>query len=256
MLKIMSLDLNGYDNPTAPWPVRQGLVREMILDAVPDVVALQGVEKDPSLYDGVDQADQLGGLLPEYKTVIFRPALFANSGVTEGLAFLGRIEIEYTDHLPIREILGEAHVYPRLVLHACFSFPHTQFHLYNVFFPRDPLHSLQNLRDLMTFIKLYSGPALLLGDLNMNPDDEALRLLKEEGWIDLWPEFYPEENGMTYYEAGQPVGRFDYAWANPELRPYVEGMKILNGTQEETNVKSADHAGLLVSLNLQTQANQ
>ncbi len=75
MLRIMSLNLQAYQSDIRPWPERREVITEMIAEASPEIVALQNVGKNPDAFQGEDQATQLSGLLPEYKTVIFRPGM-------------------------------------------------------------------------------------------------------------------------------------------------------------------------------------
>ncbi len=168
------------------------------------------------------------------------------------MGVLACVDIDETDHFPIRETPGQEELYQCLILHARFTFPQTIFNLYNVYFARHSMNPIRNVRDLMAFTKFNSGPSLLLGALNMDPDNNAFQMLRDDGWIDLWPEFHPEDQGLTYYQGPQAVSRADYAWVNPELRPYVEGIDLL--MQNHEKVMPSDHASLLVSLDLHTKA--
>jgi endonuclease/exonuclease/phosphatase family metal-dependent hydrolase len=88
MIRIMSLNINYYGDGFDPWQRRIGLVKEAVLAASPDILALQAVRQEPARYAGIHQARQLASLLPDYQTVVFQPADPQPDGSVNGSSIL------------------------------------------------------------------------------------------------------------------------------------------------------------------------
>jgi exonuclease III len=89
---------------------------------------------------------------------------------------------------------------------------------------------------------------MLVGDLNITPESGLLEPFAAGGWIDVWSDLRPREDGFTFLEDGRLAKRIDYVWVNRELRPHVEGIGIVADSKHETGAKASDHVGLQVSV--------
>jgi endonuclease/exonuclease/phosphatase family metal-dependent hydrolase len=72
----------------------------------------------------------------------------------------------------------------------------------------------------------------------------AVDMVAEAGWIDLFREIRPTEEGYTF-PARLPVVRYDYAFANAALRPRVADIQVL---RDEALPDLSDHLPLLITL--------
>jgi endonuclease/exonuclease/phosphatase family metal-dependent hydrolase len=250
MIKIMTLNINSYGTRQGPWPVRIGLIREVVEDACPDVIALQSVRREPGQFQGEDQAEQLASLFNRYPNVYFQPAVVFPDGAEEGSAILSRLPIVERDYRHLSLLPGLEDNLPRVFVHAQLRLASGWLHLFNAYFSWVSKQAANNVREALDDMEGISGPALLLGDLNTPPFDPALEPLRQKGWTDIWAELYPEDDGFTFFEADGLVKRSDYAWANPDLKPRVRGVKIVAGEVEGISARPSDHAGLLISLDL------
>jgi endonuclease/exonuclease/phosphatase family metal-dependent hydrolase len=250
MIKIMTLNINSYSTRQGPWPVRIGLIREVVEDACPDIIALQSVRKEPGQFQGEDQAEQLASLFNRYPNVYFQSAMVFPDGAEEGSAILSRLPIIERDYRHLTLLPGQEDNIQRVFLHAQIRLASGWLHLFNANFSWTPKQAAKNVREALDDMEGISGPALLVGDMNTVPFDPALEPLRKKGWKDIWADLYPEDDGFTFFEAGGLVKRIDYAWGNPDLMPRVRGIKIVAGEVEGISARPSDHAGLLISLDL------
>ena len=250
MLKVMTLNLNYYVARHGPWDVRREIIREAIQAAAPDIIALQAVREDPQVVRGLDQASQLRQALPEYKHIVFHSAMEFEDGSVGGSAFLSRLRIAEADHIELTLLPGLEDNNRRELMHARFDLPEGPLHLFNAYLSWVEKQTRYNLREILPYLRMFKGPALLLGDMNTPAGTDILKPLEEAGWVDLWSKLRPDEPGYTF-EAGEPKIRIDYAWANPDLAPKAAGIDLIANTQDERGARPSDHYGLLVSLNIE-----
>lgn len=250
MIKILTLNVNTYSTSCGPWPVRIGLIRELLENTCPDVIALQAVRREPGQYQGEDQAEQISSLTNLYRDIYFQPAMCFPGDVVEGDAILSRLSIIERDYRNLSLLEDEEDNLQRVIQHAQLKLDAGWLHLFNTELSWSRKQAAVQMREILEEIGDISGPALLAGDFNLNPEDTALEPLREHGWVDLWSQFYPRQDGFTFFESGEMVKRIDYAWANAELLPRVLGIKIVADESAGLDVRPSDHAGLLVSMDL------
>lgn len=249
MLSILTLNINYYVDKHGPWSVRKELIREAIQKTDADIVALQAVRQDPQVSSGVDQARQFSEMLLDYKDVIFQPAVYFPDGSAEGSAILSRLPIAKEDYLELSQRPNLEDTNQRMVLHARFDLSDGPFHLFNAHFSWVEEQTRDNLKETIPFINAFSGPAVLVGDLNTPSGSPLLRQLTEAGWTDVWEHLHPGAEGYTF-EANDPSIRIDYVFVNQELKAKVRSIEIVSNVQEKPKVRLSDHLGLRVVLDL------
>jgi len=251
MFKVMTLNVNAYFERQAPWPVRLGLIREVIENACPDILALQAVRQDPALFQGEDQAAQLANLFPVYEHVYFQPAMFFADGSTEGSAFISRTPFSKKDHLPLplRPSLDDN--MQHALLHVELDLDTGRIHLYNAYVSWVPEQARENMAQILSYVQSHQGAALMVGDFNNPPDSDIFIELRQAGWSDMWMDMYPSEDGFTFFEGGNLVKRIDYAWANQVMKAKVRGIRIVAGEDASIYARPSDHEGLLITCALQ-----
>lgn len=198
MLKVMTLNINYYGMKHGPWSVRKGLIQKAIQDTNPDIIALQAVQKDPAIDDGIDQAAQLAELLPEYKYVIFQAAMIDKNGSSKGSAFLSRLKFAKIDYLNLSLYQGLEDTDRRIVLKIVLDSSAGPFHLFNAHFSWVYRQALDNLHEALPYINSFAGNALFVGDLNMTPDTGVINQLGNGGWTDVWSRLCSEDAGYTF----------------------------------------------------------
>ncbi len=252
MLKVMTLNLNYYGIKYGLWPVRRELIRQVIETAKPDIIALQAVESDPAVANGLDQATQLAHLIPEYHYVLFQPAQRTPTGGAQGSAFLARIRIADSTYQPLTKNSSPDDPNRRVLLAGTFDLATGPIHVFNAYFSWSTEQARANIAEAISFINSFDGRALLVGDFNNTSETEPMQSFKAAGWTDVWANLQPGENGLTF-EAGNPTIRIDYAWVNHELKPYVRAIEIIANQKDASGAQPSDHFGLLVTLDLKVQ---
>jgi len=247
MLKIMTLNLNYTVSKHGSWDLRKELIKEVIKEASPDIIAFQAVSKDPGYAQGKDQANQFKELLPIYKYHFFQPAEIKGNGTQEGSAILSRIPIAEKNFLQLKVLKTEDH-FQRVLLRARFDLADGPLYLFNGHFSWVREQAELNIKEALPYISRFNGKAILVGDLNTAPDSLLFHPMKEAGWKDVWGELKSNDEGFTF-ESNKPFTRIDYAWVNPELMKSVQSIDLLHKEQEE-KIRLSDHKGLLVTLDL------
>ncbi len=248
MLKVLTLNLNGYVEKHGPWSQRCHLISDVIRTASPDILAFQAVRRDPAHHDGQNQAAALVDGLDGYTQILFQPAMEHPDGSETGMAIISRLPAsEVEEHklslIPVMEDDSQ-----RVVLKARFDLPGGPFYLFNAHFSWVEEQLKDNVADTRSFMSPVTGPALLVGDLNAPAGKGLLEPFRQAGWVDAWEKLRGSEQGYTF-EAGNPSMRIDYAWANPALAPRLGSIDVVGDRRGPAGEHMSDHLGLLVSLN-------
>lgn len=249
-LTIMTMNINYTGDRFGPWDVRRGLIREVIQENRPDIVAFQAVRKDPRVEQGLDQAEQMARFMPEYQATWFEPAVRLSGGVEDGSAFFSRLPIVQKDHLALSLRSGQEDDNQRVVLHAQFEMPGGPLHIFNAHFSWVPEQAQDNVRETMDWMDQFQGQRLLVGDLNTPPVSNAFAPFRQAGWNDVWLLLHPDENGFTFFETGQMVKRIDYFWVDQSLKSRVEAVKIVADQESALQARPSDHAGLVATFSV------
>jgi endonuclease/exonuclease/phosphatase family metal-dependent hydrolase len=245
MLKVMTLNLNYDIARHGPWPARRDLIAAAIGAADADVVALQAVRRDPETEAGLDQAAQLARLLPEYQYVYFQTAEPDDGGPAKGSAFLSRLPLAQTDCLGLYLRPGLEDMNHRALLRVQVDVDGRPWQIFNAHYSWVVPQTRDNLGESLPYLESFSGPALLVGDMNTLPDSDVWEPLRAAGWQDVWAKLCPEQPGYTF-ESDRPYMRIDYAWANPAAAQHVQAIDVV--AREADGVRLSDHLGLVITL--------
>jgi endonuclease/exonuclease/phosphatase family metal-dependent hydrolase len=245
MLSIMTLNVNFYNEKHGPWETRRQLIKEAVIEARPDIIALQAVMKDPDRENGVDQASQLASEMPEFQQVHYQPAVKHANGIEEGSAILSKYYFDEVSCRSFSSKKGAEDPARRIILHARYNFPLGPFHLFNAHFSWVEEQARQNLEETLAYMERYSGRRVLVGDMNNPPETDVIKNLAESGWHDAWA-VNGSDNGYTF-EADAPSKRIDYIWLQDDLVKTIGSTRIVKPAGE---AQFSDHLGLLTELML------
>lgn len=251
MLKVLTLNINGYGTKYGPWEVRREMIQESIQRAEPDIVAMQAVQQDPAIEGGLDSAEQLSRRLPAYRYTHYQPAMNFPDGSMSGSAFLSRLPIAEIGELPLTLLPDLDDANRRVLVHARFDLPGESVHVFNGHFSWVAEQTELTLEEVFPYIRSFHGPAMLVGDLNTPSDSSLLERFRAAGLTDVWEMLHPEEPGYTF-ESNEPSIRIDYCWVNAALKPYASEIEIVANEQNQSGARPSDHLGLLVAFNLDT----
>jgi endonuclease/exonuclease/phosphatase family metal-dependent hydrolase len=192
------------------------------------VVGLQEVHA-PALGDSTGQAGELAALAGGYKAW-FAPGRIAASGACEGVALLCREDIEVLDHSVEALTLDRDDPFEgasqRVVLRAAIRRGAAIIDVLVTHLSLSRAARLRTVRELLAFAarerrRSGSAGALLMGDFNALPGEEAIGFLRSDaadaGWLDAWSHLHPRAPGGTW-PAGFPIRRIDYVFAQPKDR--------------------------------------
>jgi len=245
---IQVMTYNVWHTQPAPWAVEHkkskrkvwykkrlkhlaGIVRE----SMPDIVGFQEVRYDASFFRS--QARQLADLLPEYQFV-YQPAMLQFDinrywdWEDEGVAIFSRHPIIATDYILLSQDLNDPlDDHQRICLHAVVDVPNTgMVDVYVTHLSLSVTARERSVQEILEFASRGQGRAqFLLGDLNAEPHESAVRLLQNYEFADghkfqdLWLQLHqePKPNSTDPWErqyaltfpSCAPVKRIDYAFA-------------------------------------------
>ncbi len=252
MLKVMTLNLNYYGIKHGLWLVRRELIRQTIEAAQPDIIALQAVEADPAVANGLDQATQLAQLLPAYHYVLFQPAQRTPTGGAQGSALLARIRIADSPYISLTKIPNLDDTNSRILLVGAFDLATGPFYVFNAYFSWVTEQARANIAEAVPFINSFDERGVLVGDFNNTPNTDVTEPFKQAGWTDVWAELHSNDNGFTF-ESDNPTMRIDYAWSNHILKRYMSGIEITANQKDANGAQPSDHFGLVATFDLKVQ---
>lgn len=246
MRKVMTLNINYYEEKHGSWSARRELILDQIRSTAPDLITLQAVKKDPNLFEGDDQATQLARM-SGYPYTIYQPAVEYQDGSSAGSGILARYPLLEKDFIKLSLIPNTEDTNQRVLMSCLCNAPPLRLRIFNAHFSWVPEQASENIREAYRYIHSFPDPFLLLGDLNTPPASNLFDVFRDAGMIDVWEQLCPQENGFTF-EADQPGMRIDYAWASPSLKIQLKSIQILDNELSTRSARLSDHMGLLVEL--------
>ena len=214
-----------------------------------DLVAFQEVDvrfRDRSKFE--DQADRLGKLLGGQ--VAFGGNLVEGNG-QYGVALVSRFPIVASRNHPLPRSAGREKAEPRGLLETTVDARGVQLRVYVTHLAHDSKEDRRLQVDAVrAIVAAGTGPAILMGDLNMRPDDESfVGLLAPVAGrsspllVDTWVRA-GSGAGETIDLGGKRPGRIDYVLATPDIAPGFAHARV------DAATKASDHQPVLVELNL------
>jgi endonuclease/exonuclease/phosphatase family metal-dependent hydrolase len=246
MLKLMTLNINYYIEKYGPWKARRGLILDQIHESGPDLITLQAVKKERNLFDGEDQATQIARNAG-YPHTVFQPAVEAENGNAEGSAILSKYPPIEMDYLKLSLLPDIEDTNRRVLMNCLFNIPAMKLRIFNAHFSWVPEQATDNIQEALAYIRSFSEPFLLSGDLNTSPDSDLFDPFREAGMIDVWAELCLENSGFTF-ESDNPRMRIDYIWASSDLKNRLESIQVVGNRISPIGQRISDHLGLLVTV--------
>jgi endonuclease/exonuclease/phosphatase family metal-dependent hydrolase len=240
-IKILVLNMHAGKD-AAGTPNLDG-IRALVLQASPDLVLLQEVDRGTARSGKVDQVTVLGDAT-RYDTA-FAPSLSAYDGGEYGIAVLSRGGIGYhlTVPLPVSPVetrAGGSHE-PRVALLVFAQVRGSSWRLIDTHLdPADGPARAQESAQLADLARQQlAGTTNLVagGDLNVTPDNPVHETIVRAGLHDAWTEC-GSGDGFTY-PADKPGKRIDYLFLSADVHC---------GTARVLDSAVSDHRPLLVTL--------
>jgi endonuclease/exonuclease/phosphatase family metal-dependent hydrolase len=236
-MRILTLNINFYEDKHGPWSVRRKLIADAIRETEPDIVAMQAVGRD--VQTETDQVTELAGFLSGYE-----PRFEPING-EQGMGFLSRLPITQTHKRELTRRSGHEDEFDRIVLHAAVESPIGSLSLFNAHFSWVDEQASDNVDEALHFLDSFGGPRILVGDFNQTSDKPSIRILNKNGWTDSYAELFPSDEGFTF-EAGDPSIRIDYAFVSKELSDRIDGVEVIENSAD--GARMSNHFGVLLSI--------
>ncbi len=233
---IKILSFNIYHGATTNGNFDLDVIAKVIIDADPDLVALQEVDFKTKRAKKYDLATELGWrskLVP-----LFGKAMDFDGG-EYGEGVLSKFSFLRTRNVGLPYSAGNE---PRAALEATvllnsgdtISFVGTHLdHLKNEV---DRISQAKKINDVFTKNKY---PTILAGDLNAMPDSKTINILEE-----LWKSSYDRKDPKPTYPSNNPSRKIDYVMLYPKNRWKVIATEVIQDSI------ASDHCAYLVTVML------
>jgi len=223
------------------WQERRELLADRIAAVAPEIVGLQEVHGTLGDSQAHELAERVGGY-----TVHFAPAR-SYAAVAEGVALLVRHDARVHD--PLALTLDPSDRFEgtnqRLVLAATIDHPEGPVDVFCTHLSLSRRARTRTAAELIAFVrdvqqKTSSIAAVLVGDLNADPREEAVELIESQ-WTDAWRAARGRKLGGTW-PAIMPFRRLDYV--------FVRGDAVRVDHCRRVPYSGSDHLGLLARIRL------
>jgi endonuclease/exonuclease/phosphatase family metal-dependent hydrolase len=251
----MTLNIWNY---TRPWVARRQQIVSLIEAHQPDAVALQETRHDFRFERGKGQGEQIAELTGYHPTSAVGQVYFPVLRVDEGLTILTRQPPERMIVRQLTRLRRERRdENQRICLGVQMLHGAHRVHVFDTHFSLSSTARVSNAVEVARFVREQSldQPAVLMGDLNAEPDSLPIRFLLgqetvdgESGdFVDCWVQANAGEPGYTD-ESFNPRQRIDYILARnlPDgvLRTSIVGGEAVHG------VYLSDHLAIVAEIDL------
>ncbi|XP_072027277.1 uncharacterized protein [Amphiura filiformis] len=240
-----------------------------------DIIGYQEVRFDAAENTefGPSQVTHLAKHLPKYQFV-YQPAMTFRSMGQEGLALFSKYPIISHDFILLsRNESDKEDNHQRVCLHAEIETPQLGIlHVYVTHLSLSEEARKKSVVEIWKYMSQHPGPAVLMGDLNAQPDSleykflqgaEELQGMKTSGLMDAWMVYHPEprpdapgtyegdderDYGLTFSTLEEHLrSRIDFIFVRlPDDIKLTDVSTLDNGGRQHT--APSDHLGLQVSL--------
>jgi endonuclease/exonuclease/phosphatase family metal-dependent hydrolase len=242
MLRLVTLNVGLGGDRFGRWSDRLAVAADVIRRTNPDVALLQAVERRPRDGAVTDQAGDLAANLGTGWHAHFVAAAGRHGGSAVGTAWLSRAPLAI-DRRSLTLLTEEQDPNPRVLSHAYVE----GVSVWNAYFSWVEAQARRNVEETLEAVGEKPGAAVVAGDFNCVPRNSALDLLRRRGWIDVWKELRPNDDGLTFFENGRLAKRIDYVWASPALASRLGSIDPIAVDPGSGGYRVSDHAGLLVT---------
>ena len=258
-IRVMTLNIWNYNEP---WPRRRELIVDTVREVDPDVVGFQEIRHDGSRNeDGRNQAEQIAGRLPDYRFVSRPAQVDVEADRWEGLAIFSRLPLLNSDHIELsRDPADPRDNHQRIVLHAEIDTAAGPLHIYDTHLSLSREARQRTAREITAFALRHPAPAVLVGDFNEIPSQEAIgHITREAGFLDAWPALHPEDPGLTFsadnpYTGTDDSRRIDYVFLRLGDAAHLRACRRVADRPAPDGHHPSDHYGLVVDLELDRSA--
>lgn len=269
---VMSFNIWNMNSliPKNGYTKRMWRLKEVILKASPDIIGIQEVRYEAIKGEelGPSQMDTLAAWFPEFQFV-FRPAqmqpnTLQDGRTEEGVAIMSKYPIiaHNTTMLFINRS-NSADLHQRVLLHAQIYIPNLgKVHVFVTHLSLSHEAREQSVVQICNIMKQQQAPVILLGDLNAEPHERAVRYLTGDAVLpggdrcqlqDTWRDTNPkDQKGYTFNTLeGVLSKRIDYImFHDSTFCTQANQVQVLDDGERRTSAAS-DHLPILASFFIQ-----
>ncbi|XP_002739715.1 uncharacterized protein LOC100369100 [Saccoglossus kowalevskii] len=252
---------------------------EIVSQSDSDIVSFQEVrfdlEKSGEL--GPFQVQHLSLALPNYQ-FIYQPAMTFMDNIfgrtEEGLAIFSKFPIKSHDFILLSRNASDPNdFHQRICIHAEIEFPvFGMIHVFNTHLSLSEDARDRTVVEIWEFMQKFTGPALLMGDLNAEPHEKSIKFLtgqaeingvQTKGLYDAWTLQHKEprsaklglyranekrDHGLTWSTIKpQLVSRIDYIFVRLPKDIQLHNISLLDDGKRK-HFAASDHLGLLATV--------
>eukprot|EP00759_Apiculatamorpha_spiralis_P052840 PhF_6_TR6033/c0_g1_i2/m.8708 len=282
-LKLMAFNSANYDDHEG-WTTRLELILDGIQQEAPDVICLSEIRLNPdSPYSSANyqnMAEQIlmglnnRGLYNGAKVVVTPFMYYPIVGYQEeyacpkslskdqqthyweGLAVISKLPVGQSGQLYMPKPATGTDLNFRGTQHVVVTLPDgvNQLHVFNTHFGLDQGTLDYNAKATLSYMAPYvtgtNALSVLVGDMNADPTNNAIRSLKFAGLADVWAQLNPKDPGYTI-PSDSPSTRIDYIWASRSVSKGAQTMQLMYTKPDPTTgLYASDHLGVVATFTI------
>ena len=233
---VKVLSFNIFHGETTKGDFNLDAIAKVIIDAEPDLVALQEVDFKTNRAKKYDLVTELGWRTK--MSSIFGRAMEYDGG-EYGEGVLSKYTFIKSRNIVLPYTVGRE---PRAALEIITRLPSGD----TIAFVGTHLDHLQDEKDRVAQVKkinkIFSDnkyPTILVGDLNAIPGSKPINILEE-----IWMASYNKQNPKPTFPSNNPTKKIDYVMCYPKDRWLVHETEVIQDTV------ASDHCAYLVTIEL------
>ena len=211
-------------------------IAKVIINADPDLVALQEVDYKTNRAKNYDLVTELGWRTK--MAPLFGKAMPYDGG-EYGEGILSKYTFIKTRNIPLPFSKGNeprAALEVNLVLKSGDTIAFVGTHLDHL---KDETDRLAQVKELNKVFSKNQYPTILVGDLNAIPESKPIQILEK-----IWASSYNKNNPQPTFPSDKPIKKIDYVMTYPTERWEVISTKVIQDSY------ASDHCAYLVTLRL------
>ncbi|ESO95144.1 hypothetical protein LOTGIDRAFT_232223 [Lottia gigantea] len=260
-LSIMTYNIwffNPLTDNSTEYVERIKRVEKILSENNVDIIGLQEVryEEGKGGELGPNQIEYISSVLPQYQFVyqpaMLMPTSLTNGKVEEGLAILTKYEILHHDYILLfRNASNSADRHQRICLHVEINIPGVgSVHVFNTHLSLSHEARERSVKQIWSYINTFTGPKILLGDFNAEPQEKSIRyLVAKSNMVDMWPYIHGKNSpGKTFNARKRERNkRIDYIFHLQEINTEILDIQLFE-EKDFGSTAASDHLPLLSTI--------
>ena len=245
-IRVMHWNLHHGNDPNNKWAFPRQM--DVIVNAKPDVISLNEVEKFNSSYGNIDQAAEIAKYLATKTGTTWYQYMVPASGATKGIgnAIISRFPLDNSNICQLSS--------SRNAVRAGMTINGKTFNIWSTHLAVESgTYRLAEAKALIACMSSFAEQRMVAGDFNAGTGTPEINAMLV-GYNDMWP--YSKSLGLTTNYSGNCDGctrnsRIDYLFVSKAATALVVKKAEILDTRNASGVMASDHKPMVVTFEIQ-----